>query len=546
MSFFKTARRTHIEVNFAGTDITPSIKDYLISLTYTDNEEDAADDLQIKLHDRDGVWVKKWLNSAIQADSLNDSGYTNKIVEKAKEPANNVSSENVEANSDGALYKVIAPNGVNVHSRPEEKYFVYGVLPYGEIITVKSISDGWANFNYSRKNAYVNASYLQAVTSAAATAASFNSRAAAPASSGSSWNIGESVIADGQPQYSSYGNGKPGKAVNNYKGKITYLNLQPGIPYPIHVDYLGWFSESQIAKDNGGSASVNSGASTGKGLKIGAVIVRQNWNVDGEDSVLDCGQFELDNITVSAPPQTVTIKGTSLSYASTIRQTLKSKSWENTSLSVIAKEIAEKNGLACMFLSDENPSYSRVEQYQTSDICFLQKLCHDAGCSLKFSNNILVIFDQSKYEKNPAVKTISYKNGGWISYKLSTNAKGSYTSCHVCHTRSDGSVISGYAYVEDYDSEGKNNQCLEIRQNVSSIAEAENLAKKMLRLHNKFELSASFKFPGDTKLLAGCTVILDGFGNWDGKYIINQAKHMVNNSGYETEINLRRALNGQE
>ena len=67
MSNASNARRSDVAVFFAGKEITKSLRPYLISLSYTDNEEEAADDLQIKIEDRDGVWLTKWLNQAIQS-----------------------------------------------------------------------------------------------------------------------------------------------------------------------------------------------------------------------------------------------------------------------------------------------------------------------------------------------------------------------------------------------------------------------------------------------------------------------------------------------
>lgn len=61
MSDENTARHAECTVEFDGVDITSSIKPYLLSLTFTDNEEDASDDLQIKLQDREGVWMTDWL-----------------------------------------------------------------------------------------------------------------------------------------------------------------------------------------------------------------------------------------------------------------------------------------------------------------------------------------------------------------------------------------------------------------------------------------------------------------------------------------------------
>ena len=59
------ARRADWKVKVNGVDITDEIKKDLISLEVTDNEEASADDLQIKLSDRDGVWLEKWLNETV-------------------------------------------------------------------------------------------------------------------------------------------------------------------------------------------------------------------------------------------------------------------------------------------------------------------------------------------------------------------------------------------------------------------------------------------------------------------------------------------------
>ncbi len=440
MSNTSLARRTVLQVFFDGVDISADLQKYLLNLSYTDNEEDEADDLQIKLHDRDDLWLESWLNSLLSA------------------AAENVSEDEVDSESEyTSSYRVIAPNGVSVHDRAGEQYHKYGTLPYGSIIEVKSISGGWANFTYSLKNAYCRASYLQPI--------------------------------DAQ--------------------KIRQSSTR----------------------------------TAGKGLKIQAVIKRRSWNGSNKEEILECGQFELDNVTAGGPPSTITLKCTSLPFRSSIRQTLKSKSWEGYTLHGIADEIASKNGLACIFLSDKDPLYERVEQYKTSDIAFLQKLCRDAGCSLKVSNNAVIIFNQAQYENKSLVRTITRgSTGGYIKYKLSTGENNTYTSCRVSYTLSDGSVISATVYAEGYDESSDKQQCLEIKQKVTSYSEAKQLAGKLLRLYNKYELTASFTLPGDTNLLAGCTVQLKGWGAWSGIYTIKQAKHKVDSSGYTTQINLRRAL----
>ena len=67
------ARRTVAQIAFNKADITNPIGRYLKSMTYVDNEEDETDELQIQVHDRDSVWMEKWLNDAIDAASSTPS-----------------------------------------------------------------------------------------------------------------------------------------------------------------------------------------------------------------------------------------------------------------------------------------------------------------------------------------------------------------------------------------------------------------------------------------------------------------------------------------
>lgn len=363
MSEKNLARRAGVALSFDGIDITKSISPYLLSMTYTDNEEDEADDLQIRLQDRESIWLEDWLNQAIDA-------------------ATNVA-----------------------------------------------------------------------------------------------------VISNG-------------KVASNI------------------------------------------------GLRINAVIARENFDNDGNDVVVDCGEFELDSVDSSGPPSVISIKATSLPYTSQIRQTKVTKAWENYTLRGIAEEMAEGNGMSCMYLSEHDVQYRRVEQYATSNIAFLQKLCHAAGISLKVTNNIIVLFDQATYEANDPVLTIRRGDKSYTKWNVSTSeAENNYSSCRVRWTTTSGRLIEGIATVEDYDPDSSGNQQLELRVKVSSIAEAEVYAAKMLRLHNKFQKTATFTLPGNPALVAGLTVTLEGWGAWSGKYIIKQARHSVGDS-FTTQLQLRKVLEG--
>ena len=346
------ARRTNVEIRFNGTDITKDIMPYLLSMTYTDNEEGESDDLQIELQDRDSLWLESWLNEAIEAASATR-------------------------------------------------------------------------------------------------------------------------------------------------------------------------------------------------LKIEAVILPRFWRVGEPDKNLPCGAFELDDVGAQGPPATVSINATSLPFSSQIRQTVKSQAWESYNLSGIAKEIAGANGMVCMYESAADPFYTRVEQIKTSDIQFLETLCHNAGISLKATNRILVLFDQAAYESKAAVFTIRRGSGVCTKYKLNVGtADTQYSSCRVSYVDPKGKCISATAKIEDYNADAKNNQQLEITAKVTDKDEAKALAEKLLRKHNRYAKTASFTLPGNPDLVAGVTVMLEKWGGWDGKYIVTQAKHTVGGSGYTVQVRLRRVLEG--
>jgi phage protein D len=424
------ARRADAEVSFDGADITESVRRYFISLTYTDNEEDKADDLQIKVHDREGIWLESWLGAAI------DAAATAKDA-SAQGPRRRV-------------FIVTAEKGAILRSKPSANGKKLGTAAFGTQIEATGVNDGWVATKRGRSVAYV-----------------------------SSRNVKEEAA-----------------------------------PPPDTM------------------------------FRMQATIIRRNWRGDGIDGALDCGQFELDAVTAEGPPSAISIKGTSLPYTSGLR-TERSKAWESCSLSAVAAEIAGSGGMAFLYESKRDPKYKRLEQVRTSGIEFLQRLCRDAGMSLKATNNILVVFDQADYEAAPPVLDIRRGDGSYAKWRLLTGSADSYDSCRVsCVDPATGRAVEGFAYAEGYSEDNKDNRRLEVAAKVGSIAEAEALAGKRLRLASKYGLTASFTLPGNPALAAGCTVRLAGWGSWDGIYIISQAKHEVGGSGYTTQIALRRALEG--
>lgn len=216
----------------------------------------------------------------------------------------------------------------------------------------------------------------------------------------------------------------------------------------------------------------------------------------------------------------------------------KSRNWENTTLQAIAGEA----GLSLMYLSADNPQYSKKEQVQQSDIRFLQTLCHAEGKALKITELAVVVFDKQDYDGKPPIKIITYGSSDILSFRLSTNMKDTaYTSCHVSYTDSEKKETIEYTFTPD--SSTGTGQVLEISEKMEDTAAAMRIAKKRLREKNEKEITASFSMVGDVQLVAGVVVQLSGFQSFDRKYRIKSAKHKFL-GGYTTDIELVQILEG--
>lgn len=322
--------------------------------------------------------------------------------------------------------------------------------------------------------------------------------------------------------------------VNNYLLSMSYIDNEEDQADDLQIkleDRSGVWLQHWLG-------GIIEGISTSsKGVKILASI-----------NTTDCGEFELDEIKAAGPPSTVIIKGTSLGYSG-IRKTERDKAWEKYTLSGIQSEIAGRYGLGTIYDCPSDPMYARLEQVKQTDISFLKKLCQDAGYSLKIANGKIVIFDQRKYEQMNAVASIAFGDGSYTKWSFGTSERDvQYASCVVRYTDPDtGKRIEGTAYAENYDASKSDNETLVItNQRVESRAEAENLAVKLLRLHNKFERMASFTVLGNPVYNAGMTVEVTNAGYWSGRYLIKTAKHDVSHSGYTTTITLRKTKDIEE
>lgn len=147
-----------------------------------------------------------------------------------------------------------------------------------------------------------------------------------------------------------------------------------------------------------------------------------------------------------------------------------------------------------------------------------------------------------EYVSNGRVYTIEGNTtGDWVrrrDYALSYKTITGYGVPNYSHIKGSSSTGSKTS------SSADDSKVLKVTDvMVSSNKEAAALAKAKLREANKGEISASFTMAGDIALCAGLTIKVKGFGAFDGKYIIEQARHSISKSaGFQTRLSLRQVI----
>lgn len=323
------------------------------------------------------------------------------------------------------------------------------------------------------------------------------------------------------------------KDVESYITSFDYTDNEEGTADDINLtlndrdmEWLRWIS-------NGNEVEI-------KGSEIACSIVKRNFNNDGKDEVFECGTFEVDTINHKGFPEQITLKASSISETSTLRTEKKTKAWENVTLEEIATEIAAGSNFVCKYYSAAQCYYNRVEQINESDMTLLSRLCKAAMISLKVSNKAIILFEQTKFEKEAAVMTIT-PGCGLISYDLQYTANDSeYNKCTIKYTDPNTKKTIEGSYTDKSIKDGKSFTLTDVK--VSSKSEANTLAKSKLREKNREGNKVTFSLPGNFKLVAGANVNVEGFYGFDGKYMIQTATHKVT-GGYTTSITARKVIN---
>lgn len=258
------------------------------------------------------------------------------------------------------------------------------------------------------------------------------------------------------------------------------------------------------------------------------------------DSLIDCGLFQIDELTLSGAPHIIEIKTIS-SFISKTLKTKNSKAFEAQTLRQIAQYFCGKHSLKLIDKTENMLAQVYVDrktQEEKTDLQFLSELAKEYGFLFSVKGNKLTFTSYYELDNAPAVKDISVFQ--LSNYSITEKTYDTYSSGFLARRNSRQNKLIKAEYSDNSNTANVNSQ--QVTGYVADKKHAEQRIRGHLWNKNKSKQSGFLNdLPGDPSLVAGININLTGFGNASGKYHITTSTHRLSGDGaYTTSLEIRK------
>jgi len=270
-----------------------------------------------------------------------------------------------------------------------------------------------------------------------------------------------------------------------------------------------------------------------------AIVVAMGY---AGEPLLPCGSFEIEEIEISGPPDIMHLRA----LASGIKEpqrTRRSAAYEGTTLREIATTVARRHRFEVVGeIADVR--LARITQHQEPDLGFLKRLAGNYGYVFSVKGQKLIFSKYSKLRAAAPVLTLN-RVGDVTSYKLTDKSLKVYKDCECSYDDpKTKQCMSHRAAAKDVAS---GDTCKVVKRS-ENTQQAKLQSEAELEWANDGKWEGTITLEGNTRLVAGNTVDLVGFGKGDGTYLIDSSRHCIDvpGKGYETEITIKKGYEDSE
>ena len=256
------------------------------------------------------------------------------------------------------------------------------------------------------------------------------------------------------------------------------------------------------------------------------------------DKMLDCGLFEVDEITISGTPDVIDVKTIAAGATKAIR-TRNCKAFENQTLKQIAKYFCTKYGFELIDTSSmlNQINLDRKTQENKTDLAFLSELSSEYGFIFSIRGNKMIFISYYDLDNMDAIKDIDKTDVS--SYSITQKLYDTYASAEFkSRNPKKGKVIK--KVVQETTLQGDSNNVLVVKNAGRDTQNAGAKAFAGIWNKNKMKQTADISMDGDPELVSGISFNLTGLGLGSGKYHILKSTHTISDSGYTTDLEVRK------
>ena len=255
-----------------------------------------------------------------------------------------------------------------------------------------------------------------------------------------------------------------------------------------------------------------------------------------ETGLVPMGLFTSDEVTVSAPPATLTIRAKAAELGGSIKDQ-KTRSWGKTTIGEIVGKIAGEHGLTPKVSERFRAvKIEHIDQTDESDISFLDRLGreHDALVSVKGGALLFMGKGEGRTVSGLSIPPRPVLESDTTSWTLTLTTREDYKSVSAIWQDTKEAKRQEV-------TAGSGAPVLKLRHIHKTEDEAKTAANAKLgeitRGNDKFEAT----FPGDPLVAAEGRILTAGFrAGVNGLWSIRTATHTLDSGGFSTAISAER------
>lgn len=264
-----------------------------------------------------------------------------------------------------------------------------------------------------------------------------------------------------------------------------------------------------------------------KGATLRPRIRGFDWEAPGDNRVIECGLFVLDDVSFSDAPTTLQLGGVSKPSDSDFSELEREVIWKNTSIKRIGETIAARYGLSFSYDADDYDI--ECDEQDGTDSSYYNNLCKNYGLILKVYSKRLWVYDREQYKAKRAVKTFHRTEIRPGSFGYSTTLSGTYTGGYFNYTDADKDI-------DIVCSVGGGTHTKSVNRRATSVHDASVQLCAELNAANHGTVKLRFGVDGEWLVSAGNCIEISGYGKLDGKYFVDKVTHKVSKSGFTSDF----------